>query len=216
LDTLQLVDKFTLPSSGYGIDISGNELYIADGRFTMNVFNITTKVLIRQWNLSTYVYTIKVHDGNVYCGTQDNIVYIYNLTGNLIQQFGKKGSGNGEFHVIYCIEIENKFLFITDKNNHRIQVLHLENYTYSHQWGSHGTENGQFNHPSEIRFYSDLCYIGDHTCVQGFTKNGQFLCRFGKTIAGDEINAFRNIKGMLIIGNRLYVSEFGRGGRMQS
>jgi len=208
LNTLQLVNTFPLgkPRDIYGIDIYENELYISDGG-SLSVLSIPTTLLVRQWQ--THVaYTIKIHNGNVYCGTNRNI-QIYNLIGNLVKQIGKDGSGNAEFNGIWGIEMNNKFIYITDRDNHRIQVLNLENCTYSYQWGGQGSKNGKFSYPSEIRIYQDVCYVGDNTSIQGFTKDGKFLCRFGKTLPGNGSNEFYNIKGMIIIRNRMYVSEHG-------
>jgi len=202
MDTLQLVDKFELTGDCSGLDISGNELYVYDnGAYALKIFNITTKDLIRQWNTPEIVDGIKLYGGNLYC-TSSNLIYVYNLSGTLIKQFGKGGSGNGEFSTPGGIDVDDTFIYIADHSNHRVQVFYLENCTYSHQWGGSATGNGQFQNPWTIRLYDGLVYVGDHTCIQVFTKDGQFLCRFDKT-------EFSLVRGMSIVGNRLYVSDHG-------
>ena len=138
LDTLQLVDKFTLKKNPpYAIDISGNELYVYEYDIALKIFNLNTKVLIRQWSTPTRTAAIKIHGGNLYyVGFGNGIIYIYNLSGGLIKQFGKGGSGNGEFSGPYGIDVDEKFIYIADSYNFRIQVFHLNNCTYSHQWES--------------------------------------------------------------------------------
>ena len=118
----------------------------------------------------------------MYCtGCSNGIIYVYNLSGDLIKQFGKKGSGNGEFSILYGIDVDDKFMYVADD---RVQVFHLENCTYSHQWGSKGNQNGQFTDPKEVRLCEGLCYVGDLYGIQVFTKDGQFLSRLGKTPCG--------------------------------
>jgi len=194
MDTLQLVDKFELTGECSGMDISGNELYVYDhGANALKIFNITTKDLSRQWNTPEIVDGIKLYGGNLYCTTA-YLIYVYNLSGTLIKQFGKGGSGNGEFAQAVGIDVDDKFIYITDYSDPRVQVFYLENCTYSHQWGSLGTGNGQFQYPWPIRL-NGLVYVGDSTCIQVFTKDGQFLCRFDKTEC-------YMIRGMSIVGNR--------------
>jgi len=207
LNTLQLVDKFSpLTTWTCGVDISGNELYVSDNN-VVKVLNINTKDIIRQWNLPANSYNIKLHAGNLYCVCNNHIIYVYNLSGNLIKQFGKNGTGNGEFNYPFGIDIDDKYIYIADYSNHRIQVFSLEHCTYSHQWGSSGTQNGQFNQPYAIRLYGGLCYVGDYVGIQVFTTDGQFLSRFGKSSGGTGIGEFRDISGIVMIDNRLYVSE---------
>ena len=88
LDTLQLVDKFTLEKNyPNAIDIFGNELYVYEYDIGLKVFNLNTKVLIRQWNTPTQTTAIKIHGGNLYyVGYANGIIYIYNLSGGLVRK----------------------------------------------------------------------------------------------------------------------------------
>jgi len=70
-----------------------------------------------------------------------------------------------------------------------------------------GKENGQFTGPSELRLDEDLCYVGDAFGIQIFTKDGQFLYRIGKTVRGKGDCVFSGIYGILVIKDRLYVSD---------
>jgi len=207
VDTLQLIDKFTLEKGCGAVDISGNELFVCDydlhSPVALKVFDIETKVILRQWKPPTEPGAIKVHGENLYYGCY-GIIYIYNLSGGLIKQFGKKGSGNGEFYEPTGIDIDDKFIYITDYQNHRVQVFNLENCNYSHQWGSQGTGDGQFTAPIEVRLYEGLCYVGDENGIQVFTTDGQFLYRFRK---GKGDNEFHYVYGIVIVDNRLYVSD---------
>jgi len=208
LDTLEFVDKFHVTSTDWGaLDVSGNELYVSDN-MGIKILNINTKDIIRQWYTSTGIVAIKFHDGNLYCASHQHVISLYNLSGDLLTQFGKKGTANGELDRPYGIDVDDKFIYVGDYSNNRVQVFDLKNYTYSHQWGSYGTGDGKFQNPFEILLYNGLIYVGDDTSIQGFTKDGQFLARFGKTTCGSGTNEFYHIRGMVIVNNRIYISDY--------
>jgi len=144
-------------------------------------------------------------NGNLYyANAEDNQIYVYNLSGGLRKQFGKFGTGVGEFNCPSGIDINDQCTYIADCGNNRVQVFHLGNCTYSHQWGSEGSADGQFLGPHELRFFQDLCYVGDRKGVHVFTKDGEFCYRFGKSQ-----NEFSGVRGILVVGHRLYVSDYG-------
>jgi len=209
LDTLQLVHEFRLENDSVAIDVSCNELYVSDRNVALKVFNISTRDIIRQWNPPTESCAIKLYGESLYYVGMNGKIYVFNLSGSLINQFGKSGSGNGEFSDPRGIDIDDKFVYIADYNNCRVQVFHLQNCTYSHQWGSRGNANGQFTLPYEVRLYEELCYVGDTYGIQVFTKDAQFLSRLGKTTFGSGESEFDHIRGIVMAGNRLYVSNFG-------
>jgi len=206
LDTLQLVDKIDTPKPS-AIEISGHELYIHEEDGPIRVFNIFTKEILRQWNPTGYSRAIKLHGENLYyANSYDHQIYVYNLSGDLVKQFGKSGTKPGEFRCPYGMDIDDQFIFIADYSNNRVQVFHLSSCTYSHQWGTTGNENGQFASPHELRLDQDLCYVGDTNGIQVFAKDGEFLYRFGKNATGSGTGEFNNVRG-IFVGNRLYVSD---------
>jgi len=202
LDNLQLVDKFMTKDSPCGLDISDNELYVYDWDTTLKVFNISSKAIVRQWKTPKRSHGIKIFNGNLFyvCDLEGSI-YVYNLSGNLQKKFGYHGSLPGEFKRPYGIDIADNFIYIVDQNNHRIQVFHLENYTYSRHWRVNGI-------PYEIRVYDGLCYVGDRAGIQVFLKDGEFVCRYGQTISD---SGYCNVTGILIHNDRLYISDSNNG-----
>jgi len=201
LDTLKYVDKFPAQYHSCGIDIFNNELYLSE-QTTLKVFNLETKEKLRQWEVPSST-AIKINAGNLYLSGYDSKIAIYNLSGKLIQEFGKRGSGDGAFTTPCGINFDENFVYICDHSNHRIQVFYLnKNYAYSHKWGKQGSGNGEFNSPFEICLYENLVYTGDSTTVQVFTKDGHWLHRFD--------NRFDLIRGILIIRNRLFVSQYSK------
>lgn len=55
----------------------------------------------------------------------NNRILVFNLNGNFIFSFGKKGSKNGEFNNPHEIEIFNDKVYIADTRNSRIQIFDL-------------------------------------------------------------------------------------------
>ena len=109
----------------------------------------------------------------------------------------------------YGIDVDEKFIYIGDWGNCRIQVFHLNNCTYSHQWGSKGSGDWQFTFPREVRVAEGLCYVGDRYGIQIFKKeNGQFCYRLGKNTTGSGEGEFNLVVGILIINGCLYVSDY--------
>jgi len=213
VDTLRLVDKFALASGPRAIDISGNEIYVYEYKNSIKVFNILTKEIIRHWKPAGYSYAIKFNDGNLYyANAEDNKIYVYNFSGGLIKQFGGYGSGDGEFRGPHGMDIDGQFIYFAESRNSRVQVLHLVSCSYSHKWGSEtSSDDGKLVNPYEIRLYDGFCYVADRNGVQMFTKGGEFLYRFGKTTNGSKIGEFYDVRGILVLGNRLYISDYGNG-----
>jgi len=71
----------------------------------------------------------------------------------MINIFGSKGNGNGQFNQPYGIinDAKNQRIIVSDSNNHRIQFFkNNEQCDYLSQFGSLGNNNGQFNNPSQL------------------------------------------------------------------
>ena len=67
--------------------------------------------------------------------------------------------------------------FIADCYNHRIQVLNPD-LTFSHTFGSKGSDKGHFNYPSDVAIdRRGLVYVADtyNHCIQTLTPKGKFL-----------------------------------------
>ena len=96
----------------------------------------------------------------------------------LVGSAGKKGNGRLQFYHPQGIMVHPSSgkVFIADTCNHRIQVLNSD-LTYSHEFGSRGDDDGQFNQPYGIACGTNGdVYVTDHFNhrVQVFTASGQF------------------------------------------
>ena len=110
--------------------------------------------------------------------------YIQKLTmnGQFVSQFGGEGTVEGQFKYPYGLVLsQSELLFVCDSDNHRIQVL--KNELFSYTFGQYGKEPGYFNTPRDVTLNSneDQLFITDkdNHRVQVFTPSGQFLRIFG-------------------------------------
>ena len=76
----------------------------------------------------------------------------------------------------------NKKIFVSDFNNHRIQILNPD-LTLHHSFCERGRNNGQFGHPYDMAFDSARnVYVVEKQCnhaIHVFTTEGQYLRKFG-------------------------------------
>lgn len=74
-------------------------------------------------------------------------VGVYTESGMLVREWGKKGSGDGEFQMPGGIAFgPDKTVYVADQNNHRVQKFTLEG-RFLGKWGEHGGKPGQFGGP---------------------------------------------------------------------
>jgi len=153
---------------------------------------------------------VKVDGDHIYIALDEqHQIFLYMSSGTLLKRFGKEepGCGEGEFNHPLGLAVDQKFLYICDNGNNRVQVLRKDNALYSHQWGAEGTNEGQFSDLRSIHLSEDIVYVGDEVSVQLFTTRGGFLQRLGQTKCGDENGQFFYVNGLLVVADRLYVSD---------
>jgi len=99
---------------------------------------------------------------------------------NLISVFGQ-GSGDSKLDDPIGIAASCDIIAVSGFSNHVIKKFSLQGELIS-KFGSHGSADGQFNHPQGPSFNSKgLLYVVDHgNCrIQVFNKNNNFLFKFG-------------------------------------
>jgi hypothetical protein len=118
---------------------------------------------------------------------------VYRETGELVREWGKQGSGDGEFNQPGgVLLLPDGDLVVADQCNHRIQKFRKDG-TYLTQWGGYGSEPGQFDgigakgsrfggphfvaSDSQGRLYTTEGIQGR---VQQFTAEGKFLASWGE------------------------------------
>ena len=145
---------------------------------------------------------------------ESNSIQKISMDGYLIASVGKKGSGPLQFNFPDGIAISpiTGQVYITDRNNHRIQVLNPD-LTFSHSFGSRGSANGQFQSPRDIAIDSQgLVYVADkdNDRIQKFSPDGKFVGQFGTKGSGPgKVNRPLRITIDISGTGLVYISEWG-------
>ena len=122
----------------------------------------------------------------------DSKIAVYSPTGELLRQWGGKGTGDGELHIAGGLAMgRDGVLYAADQGNSRIQAFTREG-KYLRQWGSLGAGPGEFgvgksagSRFAGLQFLAvdahGLVYATDAASgrVQKFTPEGDFVMAFG-------------------------------------
>ena len=132
--------------------------------------------------------------------------------GHFLTAVGTEGKGPLQFNHPNDIVLNaaNKKVYVTDCENHRVQVLNSD-LTFSSSFWKPGSGKGQFAYPYGIACDSTgkvyVADCGNHR-VQVFTAEGKFLKMFGRRGAGR--GELSEPEGVAIDSNDMvYVSEWG-------
>ena len=102
----------------------------------------------------------------------------YSLQGELLSVIGCYGNNNGQFdHPRGLAFNSNKFLYVVDVNNCRVQVFQPDD-RFAFSFGNRGNNPGQFQYPVRIAIDLDnnvLVTDYNANCIKIFTQNGQFM-----------------------------------------
>jgi len=181
------------------------------------VLNLKLEIL-SDWKYSikplSYFRGLKI-DGDLLYLTMYNShqIFLYKRQdGKLLKLWGRKdaSSKQGEFKSPRGLTADNKYVYICDWDNHRIQLLHKDGIFYT-QWGKgvKSTQIGQFSFPFSIfnDFLEDTVYIGDQVSVQ-LIRKGVCIQRLGSEERGSDMNQFNEVYGIYVMDNQLYVSDY--------
>src|SRR3954465_15962815 len=87
-------------------------------------------------------------------GAGNNRILKFDKTGKFIKEWGKLGTGPGEFDQPHALAMDSQGrLFVGDRNNNRVQVFDQD--------GKFITEYRQFSRPSGIFIKNDILYVAD-------------------------------------------------------
>eukprot|EP00731_Ephydatia_muelleri_P008471 Em0004g809a len=123
-------------------------------------------------------FCVAIHDnGDIYVGSDDHCIYMFDQTGHLKNTIGSSGSGDGQFSSPYGIFIKGDVLYVADYGNHRVQKL-TSSGKFLHKFGQQGSGQGQFNGPVGVIIDSNNKLIvsdfNNHR-IQIFNENGGWL-----------------------------------------
>jgi sugar lactone lactonase YvrE len=141
-------------------------------------------------------------DGNIYLShfsamkakeeRKPDRVSVYSRDGKLLRQWGKTGTGDGEFDYPGGLAVSGGGrVYVADQTNRRVQVFDREG-KFLFKWGEYGTKEGQFGGivspksrvggPQFVALDRDgnvYTTEGSMDRVQKFTAEGKFLLAWG-------------------------------------
>ena len=121
---------------------------------------------------------VAIHDnGDIYVGSGDGCIYVFDQTGQLKNTIGSRGSGDGQFSFPSGISIKGDVLYVADTVNNRVQKL-TSSGKFLHKFGQHGSGQGQFNQPMAVIIDSNNKLIvsdNNNHRIQIFNENGSWL-----------------------------------------
>ena len=93
---------------------------------------------------------VAIHEnGDIYVGSYDHHIYVFDQGGHLKNTIGSKGSGDGQFNVPMDMSIIGEVMYIADCGNHRIQKL-TTGGKFLHKFGKQGSGQGQLSYPRGV------------------------------------------------------------------
>jgi sugar lactone lactonase YvrE len=179
--------------------------YDADGKF-INGWRMP------EWERGKPVGVSFGPDGNVWIAdTHYHRVMVYTPAGELVKQFGQRGSGPGDFELPTDIAFDTAGRVYVGEygGNDRVQVFD-QSGKYLFQFGTFGSEPGQFSRPQSLVFVGDELFITD-SCnhrIEVFSADGKYLRSIGKS--GSAPGDFRFPYGLFLDREgTLIVTEYG-------
>ena len=165
------------------------------------------------------------------------ISYIENVNAanshNFELQWGTAGISKSGFFLSpqhLAIDSENN-VYVTDLGNSRVQKFD-SNGNFLDEWGSRGSNSGEFGHPTGIAVSNEFVFVVDNKNhnVQKFTSDGEFISKWGGF--GNDNGLFKSPRGIAISDDKFvyvvdsanariqkftfdgeYISHFGQSGQ---
>ncbi|KJR40873.1 NHL repeat containing protein [Candidatus Magnetoovum chiemensis] len=202
-----------------GMSIYNNYIYVSDvenarvqafdteGNFYKSFFLRGTG----QNNLN-FPYSIAISSDKIYIGDSDNDrILKTDINGNFIKQMGSGIIGNSlSYPTDVTVDDASSVMYIADSGNYRILKLSLDMKTLYTQWGSYGSEDGQFIFPYSVQLDSvGNVYVVDNAKrdIQKFTSDGTFLSKF--SINFNTNNLLYGLHMFRIVDDEIYVLDAG-------
>ena len=140
--------------------------------------------------------------GNIYVSSQHKLQK-FTSTGELIKCVGREGGKEGEFDDPRGLTLRDHLVYVSDRNNNRIQVFDLD-LNFVRSIGSRGSGRGEFDQPYDVKFdTAGNMYVaeGGNERVQVMDSSGRFIQEFGR-------GKLSRPSGFLIADKYVYVSDF--------
>ncbi len=146
-------------------------------------------------------------------------VHKYSPDGKLLHSWGESGTGDGQFNIVHYLAVDkNGWVYVADRENHRIQVFSAEG-KYEAQWGN-------LSRAATIciddRGGEELVYVGEYFCgiatndigtdlgprITIMNTKGKVLARVGRESYGAQVGRFYSPHGIAVDSKGdVYVAE---------
>ncbi|MSU66180.1 MAG: 6-bladed beta-propeller [Opitutus sp.] len=152
---------FKISPEGKILMILGNRQGVAGNNDAKDAFNRPTNTAFRA-------------NGNMYIsdGYNNGRVVEYSSNGDYVGQWGKRGTGDGEFNLVHDVAVDSKGLvYVADRTNERIQVFDA-NGKFLAKWTNIGAPWGIYYAAKENAIY--MC-DGKNGRIMKFDLEGKVL-----------------------------------------
>ena len=144
-----------------GLSLDGDRVYVSDGLYNkILVFDTLENIFLERISLEEklcvgHIHGVEIMTEKIFVVKENqNCIAVFDLTGEFLYEFGKKGNGQGEFDGSLGIKIYKNKIFVTDSGNNRIQVFDLTG-----EFADIIDEN--FNNPHQISLSENKIYVLD-------------------------------------------------------
>jgi len=148
------------------------------------------------------------HDEMFVTDTLRNKIFVMNLGGQRLREFGTRGINAGEFNMPTELVVHGDDVYVVDAMNFRVQVFDRQG-NFKSQFGKIGDTQGSIFRPKGLGVDSEgNVYLvdGSFEDVQVFNPSGELLYFFGRT--GTSLAEFQLPAGIVIDGNdHIYVAD---------
>jgi sugar lactone lactonase YvrE len=186
-------------------------LFVADSALrSVIAFNDRGKLLFQITNkLERPAGLVIVSDRLFVADSHRHCIVAFDLSGRYVAEFGKRGTGPGEFNFPTHITADhNGHLFVTDSMNGRVQVFDGRGQ-YMRSLGGLGNSTGHFSRPKGAAVDSfGHAYVVDGLFdnIQIFDATGRFVLNVGE--AGTKAGEFWLPNGIVISrANEIFVAD---------
>jgi len=189
----------------------GGKFYVADSALArVIVFGEDGKLLFQITNKLERPSGLAIANDRLFVAdSKRHAIVSFDLDGKFISEFGKRGTGRGDFNFPTHVAIgPSGNLFITDSMNSRVQVVNRAG-AFQSEIGSAGDRPGHFGRPKGVAVDSlGHVYVVDamFDTVTLFDHDGKLLMNFGDS--GSGAGNFWLANGVAISrANEIYVAD---------
>lgn len=168
--------------SSFGVAIGDGKLFVSDYGTEKGVYvydqNDGHEIMTIGKDELAEPLGLAFHNGKLF--VVDNtapIINIYTLDGNLVTNWGSRGTADGQINTPRHIAVDDNHIYVTDDLGHQIHVF-THDGVFVRNLGEVGTLPGQFVSPNGVAVDQQHVYVADNTTprrIQVFDKEGNFV-----------------------------------------